>query len=418
MDAMKNFLLPCAVSSCFLGPLAAQQVHVVDYLSRPGTDFTMLAPAVASAADGDILLVRPAPGFRLFASPEDVTIRGKSLRIEADASETSPGGPWPTYIRNLTISNLPAGGTVVVRGMTLVTPTSVAIEIANCQGSVWIEDCVTEDQDLNFSPTGVVTVADSISVVFDGCVLDVERSPTLGPPPALTILRSTLHVFDTEIRGRDGVETPGSTKGGSAVKLESGSLFVSGSSLTGGTGALGDFDCDPPNADGGDALVLSGTAPAAFVQDSVIQGGAGVFGGGCPSGARGLDIVAPVGAVTQLPGSARRLASRSPVRDDESTSITFTGSPGDNVYLFWSLRPAPGITSRFFVGSFLLGTPLHDAQPGTLDPSGSLTFPVRPHELGPGVEGLSVFAQALFVDPAGRRFLGSPTHVLLVDASF
>ncbi len=125
------------------------------------------------------------------------------------------------------------------------------------------------------------------------------------------------------------------------------------------------------------------------------------------------------GSVTALPGAARRLTSRSPVRDDAFTTVRADGVPGDRVYLIFSLHPALGTTSALFTGPLLLQAPLVSSFAGTLGASGFVVQHVGATDLGPLVEGLSLYLQAFFWNPGlHERAFSSPSRVLLLDTSF
>jgi len=133
---MSGSLRVMAVS--VLGLVAASRaagaaVTVVD-LASPAP---VLQSAVDAAASGDILLLKPGA----IDGGSTITIDGKGLTLVADGD--------PVQIGRLIVQNLPAGGQVTLRGLTVGKPGLTgelthtgAIEVRACAGSVWIEDCV------------------------------------------------------------------------------------------------------------------------------------------------------------------------------------------------------------------------------------------------------------------------------------
>lgn len=95
------------------GVASAQRTWVVDWLNRPGTDFTAIQPAVDAAAPGDIIRVRAAglvpPVATGHAYPAPV-IDGKGVVVVGE-------GPTTTWLEgSLSISNLPPGQSVTLAG--------------------------------------------------------------------------------------------------------------------------------------------------------------------------------------------------------------------------------------------------------------------------------------------------------------
>ncbi len=256
------------------GLRTAQTVHVVDSAGGPGTDFTALSDAAAAAASGDFLLVRSGAHFL-------TAITGKALVVQAD--EGADVG-----VDQLLIENLPAGGAVVVRGLVIDGGGSFSpsIIVRDCAGSVWFEDCIVPGV---FQPffAGGASLRDCASVVFDGCRLD---APVLIHPdvlePTLRSVRSTVYLFDTQVEGRDGVDQMllgAPSDGSDAIDVEDGALWIMGTEVTGGDGGDGTLGC-VAGQDAGSALLLRGTDPEAFVQDSTLVAGArGLGSGGCPT---------------------------------------------------------------------------------------------------------------------------------------
>ncbi len=81
---------------------AQGQVLVVDASGGPGSNFTSLGPAVASAQSGDVLLVRSG-GYL-----DSIVLDGKSLTVIADAGAS-------VQIAAADVEDIAAGGVVLIR---------------------------------------------------------------------------------------------------------------------------------------------------------------------------------------------------------------------------------------------------------------------------------------------------------------
>ena len=110
MPAMSfRTLLPLLLVPVLLCPVvSAQRTWIVDRNNGPGTDFADLPAAVAAAAAGDIIRIRPAPGL-LYEAP--APIDNKPLSILGD-----PINP-PTIIGRVEVRNIPAGTTFRLEGL-------------------------------------------------------------------------------------------------------------------------------------------------------------------------------------------------------------------------------------------------------------------------------------------------------------
>src|SRR5262245_40388752 len=92
--------------------LLLQTVWVVDQFAGPGFNFTDLPPAVAAAADGDVLLVR-AGQYSPF------TLIGKGLRILGAGATTTFVRPLTSGSNTVTtISGIPPSSPVVLEDLT------------------------------------------------------------------------------------------------------------------------------------------------------------------------------------------------------------------------------------------------------------------------------------------------------------
>jgi hypothetical protein len=134
-------------------PLAAQ-VFVVDASNGPGANFTSIAAAVAAVPDGAILRVRPGnyDAFR---------IDGKSLTVLNEGGLIT--GP-PTGA-NVTVANLAATQSVVLRGLTWQNPNG-GLSLTSCNGLVACYQCWNQS---NLQSTIVVGVSQCRQVHLVDC---------------------------------------------------------------------------------------------------------------------------------------------------------------------------------------------------------------------------------------------------------
>ena len=401
-----------------LGALAAtgeaQTVHVVDGAAGPGHDFTSVAAAVAAAADGDIVLIRE--GFYF----EGVRIFGKTLVLQAEVDAEVTVGL-------LNIQDLAAGQYVAVRG---VDSSLVGMFLRNNAGVVWIEDSV-----IDFAlgaDSEAVLIEDCRTVVFRDCLID-GLPDTLFPPLAtLRAKRSSVHLFETEVVGMEGIPITLScgTDGFAAIEMEEGSLWLYDSTVRGGPG----FDqlagvCGPGGTGGAGIVVLGQNEPVVSVLASTVEGGAG----GAPGGVAGtdFDVQSSSGTVVHYPRAPRSHRIASPFRAGEAVQGEFVGEPGEPAWLFASRRPGRALelskqASTFpfrttvsgfglFDGPLLLHNPRFSFA-GMLDGTGSLLLDSTASVPGPR-EGIVYFAQGLHRGTAGC-IMSSPTMVTFLDASF
>ncbi|MFT5287699.1 MAG: hypothetical protein ACI8TQ_003887 [Planctomycetota bacterium] len=97
-------------------------------------------------------------------------------------------------------------------------------------------------------------------------------------------------------------------------------------------------------------------------------------------------------------------------------SFQFTGTPGDLAILNLGLNPT-GLYYPGLSGSGLLELPLFFVRVfGTVPPGGPLTKNITLNELGPGIEGVSFYAQGSFANASGISVGGGSLVVLLDDS--
>ena len=377
------------------------QVHVVDAAGGPGSDFTRLLPAVVAASDGDVVLVRSGEYF----FSDGVILTGKGLTIVAEAGAS-------VLTDRIQVRDLPSSSQVLIQGLDFRTDT-IAADLDDDLGPMWFERCSFGPQfglffgNDGFYPTNCATVVLARSQLFEASQPPVSSA-------ALLAEGSRLHVFDSLLQGS---AVDGSL---SAVVLRQSSfLQLFGSTVHGGDGAPGTFlHCD--GFPGGDGLTLQNMGRLVTL-DSTIVGGAGgaPLDVTCNPGADGEGLVVIGGLPVALAGTARSLEVASPVRTDEQVQATFTGVPGDRVWLKFSFQPGAGQSSPFYDGEYLLAAPRFRALSTTIPASGTLVVTAPAPQLAPGEASLVVYCQAFFRDAAGQRFVvSSPSALVLLDASF
>ena len=212
--------------------------------------------------------------------------------------------------------------------------------------------------------------------------------------------------------------------GGAGVLLIGGSLFASGSTFTGGAGADGylepPFNLCTDGMDGGDGLVLFAGAPVARLRASTTAAGAGGAPGDatCLPGQPGSPSVVVSGALIELPGTHRSMEIFRVIREGGVSPIELQGADGDLAWLF--LGPTVAHTFELgLLGTLLPGPPLFAIPAGTLPAGGKKLLTPFIGELGPGIEGITLYEQPLFFEPASTLvLLGTPRVAVFVDAAF
>lgn len=388
----------------FLLPLlatlpAAQSVLVVDDDGGPGVDHTALQAAVDAAAPGAILLVRNG----VYTS---ATIDGKPLTLTAEVTGAV------VVEDGLVVRNLAAGDTVTIREVGLAG--SEPLRLEQNQGVVWVESALLAG---DFGDTNAALIAeDCADVVVRNCAL---VGGTRGNGEGLRATGSTLHLYDTSVRGSLGGEY---VFAGDGARLFDSFLFASDSSFEGGHG--GESTCIHPTTGlpGGDGLVLDGSVGSqAFVENTTFVGG---LGGPEPCGLPGPGpdgdaVVTVAGSLVEVTRPARGLTVSTPVRTDEVADVQLTGAPGELGFLLFGPRPAPLFLAGL-VDSLLLPVPASTLFVGALDGAGTAGLQVTP-SLPPGALGRTLFVQAFFFDlsapPGAQLALATPSSVVVLDAA-
>lgn len=392
-------------------PEAQSTVHVVDGAGGPGSGFLTIGAAVAAASDGDVILVRD--GYY----PEVLSLDGLGVVVQADPSV--PGAE--VRVDAVAVQNLTVAQSAAVRGFLVGPPvipliTGEALRVLNNQGAVWLEDLVFGER----ASEGVL-VEDSCSVVLSNVTIGLMVF-YFDTDTRMEVVRSAVHLFDSQIDA-SGFSPFSFTEpfGHPGIVVQEGSLGIYESTIVGGRGSTvpgGAHSCDDDPGPGGPA-VFADDASTVVLQEADLVGGPGGGGGACPVGDQGPPIVANPSLVTQLASSARTHRVASPVRDDESLQVTVDGEPGDLVRVYLSITPGVGLTHPLLDVPLLLHRPWIRLSLGTLPASGTLSMSVPLGDLGPGVQAVPLYIQAVFFDVNLGRFVSSePTSIVALDSAF
>jgi len=417
--AIVTLALPCAT--------VRADVIVVDDDGGPGVDHTSFSDALAAAQSGDTLLMKDGVyggGFALFA------VSAMSLEIVADA------GADVRLRAPLRVQDLEPQHVVRIRGLTVeqvgfIVEFGPPLNVQNCAGSVWVEDSTIIGPLNPLKSDGTpVSVFNSAAVTFSRCqILAGNTSGSGAPAPkGLQTASSNVYVFESTIQGGAGLDgaTTGvfATEGGDGVRVSGGLFYAQRSSFTGGPGgdgADGLFGCTDGEA-GGNGITLVTADSVVRLLNCTVAGGPG---GGAPpapcvgvAGAAGVDVDDAVGSFFEFAGSGYSLCVEGPVREGEGLDIAIGGDPGDLLWLWITLGPAPVFLPPY-KSPFLLDPSFFTVIPlGAIPPGGRLAFSPTIGELGPGVEIVSLYLQIAGVSATHGPIAGTGQAVSLLDVSF
>lgn len=400
-------------------------------------DFQDLPEAVAGAAEGDVLLVRDG-------SYSSFTIDGKALSVVGEAGAAvrleqagaqvvirNLGPGQSVLLRNVRVSGQAPGGS---------SPSFLSALICESdQGPILLEDCTFEGSTYSLGWGGAFVVS-CTSVTFVRCSLVGRLADDLsyGINHGIFALNASVFVYDSTLLAGDTLggracqsSLPYCYQAGHAghgLYVDNGFGLVSGSTMYGGNGHEG-ANASPPQdlcgngADGGHGLYLF--ASTGVVLDSVFFAGAGGAAGQplpggepCSAGSSGLPILAVFSTLETPTGPRRSIAATTPVREGESLVVQLAGEAGETVVVGAFSDPAGGVYLPQLGGAVLvLFPPAALVVGGPLDHLGQGTLAVPIGELGPGIAGIPIHLQAVFLGgPSGLR-LGSPSASLLLDAA-
>ncbi len=366
-------------------------VLVVDDTPGPSTEFATIQAAVLAAPDGATVLVRPGTYAPFTVTAKELSVVGIT---EGGLTPLLQGDP-------ITVTGLAADQAVVIRGFEVKAGTA----LQNCLGPVLLEDLRNTAGTSGYLK---VTACEDVVLVRD----EFQSASTHGG----SIVGSSIYAYDVEFGGATG--------GYTGLRLEQSFAFLSGCTAAGGTGSPGSdgstfWPYCSSGGPGGAGLWLSSSSCMSL--DSSFYGGPGGTPGipdpwsGAPScsyGPYGPQVVGT--GLVELPGTSREFAISSPGPEAKSVSLHAMGPAGEHVFAFVgaSLVPQwfPAWSGALAVN---LSAPLLFV--GVLPPSGVINASVAVGELGPGIEGVGLVAQPVFVPLAGAVVLGPPTAVELID---
>lgn len=401
----------------------AQVGRVFVVAAAGGGDFAALQPAIDQAQDGDVLLVKGGtyPAF---------VLDGKALAIVEEPGEVAVvAGPSR-------VVGLPAGRLAVVAGINVVAGApgaGPALEVADCAGAVRLQRAAFFGSPPAAGMPGgtAVSIARCDDLALIACEAFGGEDPgTPGSGPGGNgglAVDSTIVLWGATCEGGEGASSVAAAAcgfaGGVGFEQVNGVSFDAASYFRGGAGGPSDdcaFGC---GGDGGLPFAVRSqpiqNPPPLLARflDDVFEGGAG---GDHPCGSPGTTAMsAPFasGATTaMLPGTKRLLLSPTPVRDATTTSLTFRGEPGDQVFLLGSRDSAHAWTPALG-GVVLVGAPFTlQLDLGVLPASGVLTWPMPIPDAWAPAGGASILhIQPVFVAASGELHLGNPSTLVVID---
>lgn len=403
-----------------------------------GADFLQIQPAVDAASDGDLILVRESGGNPY----SSFSVNGKSLTIqgegEGEAVAVQSGlfsiGP----LTPVTILNVGPLQSVTVRNLGFNSFTlddfADAARVWDCDGPVVFEDC----EFYSWTRSGLDVIR-SLGVTFERCTIESRGTywySYLGQvfeSPGLLSRDSVLFLHDCEVIGGPGFgasstftgQIPASV-GSPGMVVRSGQAFLQGTTVRGGDGGAGVAQLCAPGEAGGHAVEVgawtTGPGLVRVFDSTLLPGGGGVPDPECalPAGPDGLDVFLEDGARVDLDGVARSFVWSSPVREGESLDATYTGVPGDLVFLIY----APGPVQGFFFDSLQVAVHFDLVQfqtlfRGVLPASGELADSFLVPPLSPAKEFARVLGQVMIVDASlVDVWTSGPSTTAILDETF
>ncbi len=341
-------------------------VHVTDGTGARAGEFEN---AVNAMADGDLLVVR-GDGFFALDGP---TIDGRSAFIAVDPTATVDFN-----VVSLTIQNLGPDQVVALVGL---KGTILELELKNNQGTVWIEGVEAQHGVVAENCDNLVLVRTELK----------PSDPSLGFGQTALILTDTrASLYGCELTGGHGIFVGGD--GGHGVDHLRGELFLSDSTVTGGSGTN--------NHRNGDAVRIAGNGAQLHVLDSALTPGRG--------GVSGLSINAFANTrVVEFPGQARSISLPGPTAYGQPFTTKFRGQPGDGLLVIRNLDP-DGALWKQRRGVLLVDpvapllTPLGSTASGELDVT--LNAPTLPN-----LDFFCLFYQTSFNPVGDKPILSAPS---------
>lgn len=167
-------IITCATSAFATPLLPAQRTWIVDRANGNGTDFSDLPPAVAAAASGDTIMVRPGL-YNSFRT-------GKALRILAE--------PIASILGHIEVTGLPTGSRFVISGLACLS----GIKLRSNSGTVHVETML----ELSSLTIDRGEISDCSLVTFTDCSLQL----------GISSVRSTVSVCNSYVTGFSDTTSP------------------------------------------------------------------------------------------------------------------------------------------------------------------------------------------------------------------
>jgi hypothetical protein len=396
-------------------PAGAQSVLTVG----DAGEFATPQAAIDAAVPGDIVLLLQSFEANVVID-KGIALVGSGQTLLHPASALDQ----PT----IRVTGVPAGQAVLISGVSVFVfgdGAPAAVEVSGCDAPVWIQDVFVD----SYGATGFAA-HDARSLVLANSAFQTnlvaalpDGTPKTAPGALLTGTTSAF-VHGGHVLGSHGVlQGPGfpvptaAPDGGAGLIAVDAQVKVTGTTIAGGSGNSVFIGGCNLGGDGGAGLVtLDGPAaglPAVLLRGAAVTGGGGGFSsGGCsPQGQPGAAFDVLPGSVTTQAVLPRHFALPGHVQAGLPITLAFDGAPGDVALLFGAASAAPALA----VGAL----DLH-LSAGTLFPVGvfalagfSLDVPASVPALPPGLQGVIVPLQAVFVDAQGGKHGAAPRALVI-----
>jgi hypothetical protein len=434
MESMSRSALTVLFPMLLASSSLAGNVLVV---GRGTSPFTDIASAIAASHDGDVVLVKAGTyaGF---------TISNQGVTVIADANQLVQVNGTVRVVQ------LAAQRDVLLSGMQVIAGSAYhGLELQGNVGSVRVQACHLQgDRHANgalIQNSSDVALTSVGLFGGDGIPNLLSMDPHANGGIGLMADTSQIALYDSTATGGSGAATDcfgGS--GGDGLQVVNTYLFAADSLINGGSGANAQNHCYSNceycvcgGGNGGNGVTLdpAGTGSATRFDSfmNVLQ--RGWYGAGATnvqgccglatycdgdSGDPGQALAVGAGdTYNPLAGTQPRLsAAPNPVRENSSVTLTFSGHPGDFVYLLMSAETSFQLSP--FKGVLLVP---HSSPPligmfGPLDATGSLQVSVPIGELGAGVQSRVMHMQSFHKNAGGHYVLGNPVHLVMLDQAF
>jgi len=421
-------------------PSLANDVHIVD--TTGAGDFPTVQQALNSAADGDIILVRPGTYPSFVVDNLDVTIiadggfvttgtiRARNLAADKvlvidgldalgapTSSPSSARGAW----------FIDCAGAIRVQHSSFIGADSFSIDPENGWDGAYVEHCL----DVSFTDCLLVGGIDSGEYGAN------TGSDAYGGGYGLYTTNSLVSMYASEARAGDGhfsVYWDGG-EGGDGARVEAGSRLIAHSStFEGGDGGGTTFNLGFAQ-DGGHGVYARSGSSADLIGCTLI-GGQGGTTHSCGFCGPGEDGYPDYGNTTLHSGDVRDLClipQAGALREGASAVLTINSYAGSRASMIYSLgadRRELSMPDRLLLlaSPFVRLMPAPAPRPiplalpsrnflGVFSSTGSLNVTIQAGDLPPGAEGERILAQPFHVPTSGGWNLGAPVVLVILDAA-